>query len=130
LALLGILAYCVITGFEAPIVRAAIMAAIGYLAQLTGRVGNSVRSVGITGLIMAAIKPSWVTDIGFILSFASTISLMLFEIKISSKLGFVPGIFRESLSTSLAAQIGTAPILFAAFGQFNILSPIINALEE
>jgi hypothetical protein len=40
----------------------------------------------------------------------------------------VPGIFREGFSTSLAAQIGVAPILFVTFGQFNLLSPIINAL--
>lgn len=128
ITLIGIVFYCVITGFEAPIVRAAIMAGITFAAQLTGRVSSSLRAAGITGLIMLAIKPAWIADIGFILSFASTISLMLFESKVSSKLHFVPGLFRESLSTSLAAQIGTAPILFATFGQFNILSPVINAL--
>ena len=40
----------------------------------------------------------------------------------------VPGVIRESLSTSLAAQIGVGPILFVTFGQFNLLSPVINAL--
>ena len=40
----------------------------------------------------------------------------------------VPEILKEGLSTSLAAQIGVAPILFVTFGQFNILSPLINAL--
>lgn len=127
-SLVGILAYCVITGFEAPIVRAAVMAGIGFLAQITGRLNSSLRAVGVTGLIMLAIQPAWISDVGFILSFASTLSLMLFESKVNSKLVFVPGIFRESLSTSLAAQLGTAPILFIAFGQFNPLSPIINAL--
>jgi len=53
---------------------------------------------------------------------------MLFERKIAHLVRFVPGIFREGFSTSLAAQIGVAPILFVTFGQFNLLSPIINAL--
>lgn len=53
---------------------------------------------------------------------------MLFGGKINSLIYFVPSIFMESLSTSFAAQIGVAPILFITFGQFNPLSPIINAL--
>ena len=40
----------------------------------------------------------------------------------------IPASFREGLSTSLAAQVGVAPIIFVTFGQFNVLSPIINAL--
>ncbi len=40
----------------------------------------------------------------------------------------IPVILREGLSTSLAAQIGVAPILLVTFGQFNLLSPLINAL--
>jgi hypothetical protein len=54
---------------------------------------------------------------------------MLFERRINSKLSnWIPNLFKEGLSTSLAAQIGVAPILFVTFGQFNPLSPIINAL--
>ena len=40
----------------------------------------------------------------------------------------MPGIFREGMSTSLAAQIGVAPIIFFFFGQFNPFSFLINAL--
>ncbi|MEK7112411.1 MAG: ComEC/Rec2 family competence protein, partial [Patescibacteria group bacterium] len=35
---------------------------------------------------------------------------------------------REGLASSLAAQIGVSPILFVTFGQFNLLSPVANAL--
>jgi competence protein ComEC len=77
---------------------------------------------------MLAVNPGWVSDLGFILSFVATGSLMLFEKDVDSKLRFVPGIFREGLATSLAAQIGVAPILIFTFGRFNLLSPIINGL--
>jgi len=77
---------------------------------------------------MLLIKPIWITDLGFILSFVATASLMLFQKRINSLLKFVPNILREGLSTSLAAQIGVAPIIYATFGQFNIFSPLINAL--
>ena len=128
LASIGILGYCVMTGFEAPVVRAAAMAGFMFAAQLTGRVAQAWKGLLVSGLLMLLVKPAWLTDIGFILSFAATTSLMLFEKKINSFIYFVPGLFRESLSTALAAQIGVAPILFITFGQFNILSPIINAL--
>ena len=53
---------------------------------------------------------------------------MLFEAKIKRFLTFLPQIFREGLSTSLAVQIGVAPILYFYFGLFNLASPLINML--
>ena len=128
ITLVGILGYVVISGFDAPIIRAGIMGSILLLGQEKGRLVNSWRLLIYSAGIMLLIKPIWITDLGFILSFVATLSLMLFQKRIDSKLKFVPNILREGLSTSLAAQIGVAPIIYATFGQFNILSPIINAL--
>jgi len=128
ITLVGILGYVVISGFDAPIIRAGIMGSILLLGQEKGRLVNSWRLLIYSAGIMLLIKPIWITDLGFILSFVATMSLMLFQKRIDSKLKFVPNILREGLSTSLAAQIGVAPIIYASFGQFNILSPIINAL--
>ena len=128
LALVGVWSYSLLSGFDAPIVRAAIMGSIVFTAQAFGRLQTASRALFLSAALMLIIKPDWITDIGFILSFVATGSLMLFERKIASLIHFVPGIFREGLSTSLAAQIGVAPILYATFGQFSLLSPIINAL--
>jgi competence protein ComEC len=128
LALIGVWIYSFLSGFDAPIVRAAIMGSVAFLAQGLGRLYSAGRALFISAALMLIIKPDWLTDLGFILSFVSTGSLMLFERKIASLIRFVPGIFREGLSTSLAAQIGVAPILFITFGQFNPLSPLVNAL--
>lgn len=126
LTLIGIFAYVVISGFDAPIVRAGIMGAILLLGQQKGKVVNTWRVLIYSGLVMLIIKPEWITDLGFILSFTATTSLIVFQKKIDLRLKIIPAIFREGLSTSLAAQIGVAPIIFASFGQFNILSPVIN----
>jgi competence protein ComEC len=126
--LIGIWLYCVLAGLEAPIVRAGIMASLTFLAQEYGRLSSTFRVLILTALVMLAVNPFWLTDLGFILTFVSTASLMLFSNKIQGWLKSLPKVFRESLSTSLAAQIGVGPILFVTFGQFNILSPLINAL--
>jgi len=128
ITLVGIFGYVVISGFDAPIIRAGIMGSILLFSQEIGRVANTWRILIYSGLVMLLIKPIWITDLGFILSFVATISLMLLQKKIDNKLKLIPAIFREGLSTSLAAQVGVAPIIFVTFGQFNILSPIINAL--
>jgi len=127
-AILGIILYLLVAGFEAPLIRAAIMGTVAFLAQETGRLVTAAKALLLSAAIMLLINPLWVGDLGFILSFVATASLMLFERRIREKLKLIPDILKEGLSTSLAAQIGVTPILFVTFGQFNILSPVINAL--
>lgn len=127
-AILGIWIYSFLCGFEAPIVRAALMASLAFGAQVLGRLVFAWRSLFLTAAGMLIVNPLWITDVGFILSFVATLSLMLFEVRINRLIYFVPGILREGLSTSIAAQMGVAPVIYYYFGQFNILSPLINAL--
>lgn len=128
ISLVGIWVYSIIAGFEAPIVRAAIMGSMAFLAVETGRISNSLRALFLTFFVMLIFNPSWMKDLGFILSFVATLSLMLFEPFFNRLLHFVPTVFREGFATSLAAQVGVSPIIYFVFGQFNILSPLINGL--
>lgn len=127
-AIVGIILYLFISGFDAPLIRAALMSSVLFIGQETGRLTSTWRALLLTAGIMLIYDPSWIGDLGFILSFVSTASLMTFEKRIGKWLKKVPGILKEGLSTSLAAQIGVAPILFVTFGQFNIWSPLVNAL--
>ena len=127
-AILGIWLYVALSGFEAPLIRAGIMSTLAFWAQGVGRLSFSRRVLFLTCLIMLIYDPSWIFDIGFILSFVATASLMLFGSKVNNYLKILPSFLKEGLSTSIAAQIGIAPILFVTFGQFNILSPLINML--
>lgn len=120
--------YVFMSGFDAPIIRAAIMGSIVLFGQSIGRVTSTIRILLYSGALMLIVKPDFISDLGFILSFVATLSLILFQKRIDEKLKRLPQVIREGLSTSLAAQIGVAPIIFATFGQFNLLSPIINAL--
>jgi competence protein ComEC len=127
-AVLGICLYSLISGFDAPIVRATVMGSIAFLAQGLGKLYQAKRALLISATLMLIVNPNWINDLGFILSFVSTASLIFFESTISRKISKIPPLLREGLSTSLAAQVGVAPILFVVFGQFNLFSPLINAL--
>lgn len=131
LAIAGTWIYALMSGFDAPIIRAAIMGSLVFTTEILGRVSTALKLLLITAVGMLIFKPEWLTDLGFLLSFFATASLLLLEKKVYRLLKFVPeglGIFKKDLSTSLTAQIGVAPILFATFGQFSPLSPLINAL--
>jgi competence protein ComEC len=126
--ILGIILYLFLSGFDAPLIRAAVMASILFMSQETGRLVSSWRVLVMTAALMLVYRPDWIVDVGFILSFVSTMSIVLFEKRIRSYLKRIPEVLKEGLSTSFAAQIGVAPILFVTFGQFNIWSPLVNAL--
>ena len=126
LAIVGIWLYSIISGFEAPIVRASVMGSTAFLAIITGRMYSSFRILIITALLLLFFKPVWVNDLGFWLSFLATASIIIFYRKVKKAFYFVPKIINEDWSTTLSAQIGVVPLLYYYFGQFNILSPIIN----
>jgi len=128
LALAGIWIYSLITGFDAPIVRAAVMGSIAFTAQELGRLYSAWRALVISGLMLLIIVPEWISDLGFVLSFVATASILIFQKRITKIVSFIPKLLRGDFSTSLAAQIGVSPILFVTFGQFNLLSPLINAM--
>jgi len=128
LTLIGIWIYAFISGFEAPIVRSSIMFSIALVAQLYGRLSFSTNALFLSALVMLVIKPAWIYDLGFILSFTATASLMLFTKRVDRFLKNIPKYIKTDLTTTLAAQIGVAPILFVTFGEFNLLSPLINTL--
>ena len=126
LVLIGIWIYALLAGFEAPIIRAAVMVSLALGAQSSGRLATVWRIWIISALGMLIFNPLWLKDTGFWLTFVATGSLILFEKPIRRSLKVVPAILREGFSTTLAAQIGVTPILFVTFGQFNIWSPLVN----
>jgi ComEC/Rec2-related protein len=128
LALFGVWAYAILSGFDAPIVRSAIMGSVGFTAQELGRLNISLRALLASAAIMLFVNPGYIQDVGFLLSFFATLGLILLEKRIRERISVVPAFIREDLSTTLAAQIGVFPILLWAFGKFSPLSPIVNVL--
>jgi len=126
----GIIIYCLISGMDAPVVRAGIMGSLAFLALIFGREYLALRSLILTSFVMLFINPNYIHDLGFVLSFSATLSMILFGKRVKrlvEKL-YLPNVFKESLYTSLSAQILVIPILIYTFGYVSILSPVINVL--
>src|SRR3989344_6586637 len=131
-SIFGILIYVVLAGFEASIIRAAIMGILAFSAQILGRQRLSSYGLILAGYFMVLLNPETIFDIGFQLSFIATTGLLYIRpIFYSSE--FIKRILGNSLvgediATTISAQAATLPILLANFGAYSIWSIVVNAL--
>lgn len=131
LGLLGTLLFAVVSGFEPPVVRAWVMGSMISLSKYYGRKIPAMKVLLVTGLILAVINPKYIYSLSFQLSFLATLSLIMFESGISSKLGKLfksKNVFIDDLSATISAQVLIWPYLSYKFGQVSLLSPLINGL--
>ncbi len=118
--------YALLSGFQPPIVRAALMASLLYLSQEFGRKADNLRILLMTGYVMVMAKPNLIFDLSFQLSFFSLLGLTFIQPvlrKSSNRL-----LKSENFSATLACQLATLPIIMANFGEYNLFSPFINFL--
>ncbi|MDO8512934.1 MAG: ComEC/Rec2 family competence protein [bacterium] len=129
-----IILFIILTGGSASVIRAGIMGGLVVAARLFGRKALALNSLILAGFLMVAERPYiLVHDIGFQLSVAATLGLVLFSpiLKRVGERGVVkllPETFREALFSTLAAQVMTAPIIFYYFKNLSLVSPIANLL--
>ena len=134
LALLTILGFVILTGAEASVVRASILATIFLIAKTSQKIFNVRNALIFAALIMVLINPRiLVFDIGFELSFAAFIGILYLEpffrklFKVDSR---GEGIFlwRNNLATTSAAQVAVFPLIIYYFGYFSPASLPANVL--
>lgn len=131
-SIIGILFYAFMAGFEASIVRASIMGILVFTAQLTGRQSSSFLSLFVAGFLMLFKSPSLIYDIGFQLSFMATLGLIylrpIFFLNRASKRFIEKSFIGDDLATTISAQVFTLPILLINFGNYSLISILVNAL--
>lgn len=139
IAMLGIAAYTILVGADAAVVRAAIMGGLGLLGRQLGRRQEGVTSLLVVAVFMALFSPIVLWDIGFQLSFAATMGLILYAEPLSSwfirqasrvtseeRAKKVAGPVGEYFLFTLAAQFATIPIMALHFGRISLISFLAN----
>lgn len=134
-----ILLFMAVTGFTASVVRAGIMQMAVCLAVLTKQEYDSHTALALALAVMAAVNPYSLGNAGLILSFTSTLGILLFCEEISRAVfptlpsrpkRRLPRLLlfytRQSLGVSLSALIFTAPFTALFFGQFPLFGALTN----
>ena len=115
-SLVAVLAYVGLVGGEAPAVRAAIMVATLGLAAMLGRPAHGLTVLAFTSCVMLMIRPCWIFDIGFQLSFAAMAAIL--------KMPERSGLMLQSWRVGWAIM----PVLVLHFGETGAWSVLANAL--
>jgi competence protein ComEC len=119
--------YVWIVGLEPPIVRAAIMGAVGLTALHFGRPAHLYTHLILAAGIMATLNPDILESLSFQLSFLSMIGLAVAATLCAGIEGWKAVLIMPAVS-ALAATIATAPLLAATFGSLPLLSVPANLL--
>ncbi len=124
----SIFAYMLFSGFGPPIVRAGVMVGLVFLAQIFGKPSSTLRVLFLAIVFCLILFPHWIGDISFLLSASATWGLIYLAPIISKRMSALPEFLRLPASTTLSAQIATAPIIIFYFKNFQPLSVIYNLL--
>lgn len=125
LSLMASLLYMLLTGFQLPILRAAIMFGLASVAQFFGRQKDGIWILIVTAGLMLWVNPHWAVDLSFQLSFMATIGVIVVAPVLLKYFHSVP-IVSQDLAVSLGAQVMVAPIIAQNFHQFSVVGILTN----
>lgn len=122
-------AYVIFIGFPASAVRAATMLSIYSMVLLSLRPDPTLNTLALAYIIMVLVNPFNIFDIGFQMSFLAVGSILLFYPLFFYLLSSHSNIIRAIwglFCVSLAAQIGTLPLIIFYFGRISCYSLITS----
>ncbi len=134
LVVTGILAFVLMTGGEASIIRAALMAFLVLWAGESGRLYSFGHALVLSAVIMALFDPALIRfDLGFQLSFLSLLGIAYLSGPIAGLMRLKPSsedilAWKENLATTSAAQLAVLPVLLANFDSFSLSGIFANTL--
>ncbi len=131
--------YVLFTGNPASIIRASLMGILFMFAFVIQRKHIFYNLASFSAILILMFDSKYIYDAGFILSYSAVFSIALFYKKFDEL--FIKRIEKKNFKgkkilmslfiiifTTLAAQIGTLPLISAYFGKISIISYIANLL--
>jgi competence protein ComEC len=138
-AILPLLLYCMVAGFQTPALRALLMILVFISALLSDRQWHGPTTISLAALLILAMEPLALTTVSFQLSFAAVTGIILIlphtrqyfthhdgPASIHSLRRYALG----SLVVSLAASLATLPLLLFHFNRFTLSGPLATLVIE
>lgn len=121
-------AYVVFTGCAASAVRSVLMVAGALLCGMGGRRSHPLSALAITVTALVLIDPGVAFDLGFQLSAASVLFILVFGRYVAYLFAVAgaPAAVAEALSLTLCSQWATLPLTAPVFGRLSLIAPVAN----
>lgn len=124
--------YMIITGLSPSVVRASLMGMIYLLARRLYQRYSALKAISLVFMILTFFTPRIIFAVGFQLSFAVSLGLILFTQPLANKLKeqmhWLPKPICSALALTFIAQVFAFPILATTFNQIPLLSLPINLI--
>jgi len=121
--------FSLLTGGSASVIRSALMLSLILISTVLKKSSNGLNTLLASAFILLVNNPCILYDLGFQLSYAAVLSILIFD-PLIKKLVYVKNIIVKKgwgmISITLAAQILTTPISIFYFHQFPILFLFTN----
>ena len=130
LALLAV--YVLVTGGSVSVVRAFVMAAIMIIGTALERRRDSLNTLGAAAIVLLVMRPTALFEVGFQLSFSAVAALVTLTPHLTQAIpaAWRSGTFGKWITSSsvasLAATLGTAPVLLVHFGRVALGGLVLN----
>ncbi len=141
LPLAGLWLYTILVGASAAVLRAAVMATVTIFARSNERITHGPTSLAAAVLFMGMLNPYVLWDVGFQLSLAATLGLILYTEPVTR--GFqrfferltdkeraqkIVGLLSDALIVTIAAQITTTGVIIGVFRRLSLVTLLTNLL--
>lgn len=130
-----IILFIAMTGFMPSGVRAGLMVILAYFAMNVERDFETLNIFALAILISIISSPAIIFSVGFQMSFFSVLAIIIFYKVFYARLKKVLNTKKmgrqylaASISVTLSASIGVAPVIAHYFGIFSIISPLANLI--
>lgn len=125
-----ILAFVLVTGFSASIVRAAAVSVLSLIAWFYGLRIRPAVLIAFAAALTAFFNPFYIWgDLGWYLSFLAFFGIMVIAPAVSARLfRSPPKMLTSVVLETLSAEIMTLPLIMMSFSQLSLISLAANAL--
>ncbi len=146
----AVFAYALVTGWNPPAVRAAVMASVLLAGLVIDRPPRLINSLGIAAALLLLANPAQHSDLSFQLTFSVVLALALIGVPMAEKLSawgrpdpFLPPdlvtewqrkkwqgarILSASFAFAIAANIGSLPLILHHFNLVTPSAPVVSIL--
>ena len=140
-AVIGIALYILLVGADPVVIRAGVMGALYITAIRLGRRSTAYVALIASAVVLTMINPQALWDLGFQLSFAAVLGLILFApiLERAFECMLVPAASNERIQSALryfgdfvvitlAAGLMTLPLIAYSYQRVSLIAPIANLL--
>ncbi len=118
--------YALLVEGSPSVLRAVIMTVAFLAGKLFWKDAHILNAIALSAFVLLVANPFSLFDVGFQLTFAATLSIILFQPKLMRLLPKLPLGIGELAAMSVAATAGVLPILVSDFNRVTFSSLILN----